>query len=251
MAFVLFRINDWRIRKAKEYLQEAKSNTNTSESLTLYEQAAFLDPSEETYLQVGITALSLGHSDLAGKYLTRVKTAEGYYQLATAYYNLSKYDLSATYFQKSLDKKVTSAAYLGLGKSLLKVGEVERSREALTKSDDPDKLVALLDQQPGETGERAVAAYNALNTLGYPQSAKYILQKATDNNDVTRDGLITLANSHIDAGEYQSAYDLLVRSKAIDPYYPQIYNHLILVSEKLGKTEEASNYREFYKKISF
>ena len=126
-AFALTRINTWRIDRSEYYLSEAKKSTSISDQLLLYEQAATLNPSEETYLGAGITALKLGDNSLAQRYLSRVKTSEGYYQLANAYYNLENYSAAIANYQKSLEIEKGVTARLGLVKSYLKIGDIDLS----------------------------------------------------------------------------------------------------------------------------
>jgi len=259
LAYSIVRVNGWRVSKSREYLEGAKKTDNDTDKLLLFEKAAVLNANEETYTSAGITALKLGNNTLAEKYLARVKTAEGYFQLANAYYNLEKYDLAVDTFQKVISKNKTAEAYLGLGKSYLKMGNFEGARTALEESlklqttKEATNLLGLLVEKAGETdpANRAVIVYNALSDLGYPHSAKVVLQKADREGFLNRESLIALAQEQIAAGNYISAYDYLMRAKAFDPYYPQIYQHLVLVAGKLGKAGEAKQYQEFYNRLVF
>lgn len=259
LAGVITKVNDWRRSKSQEYLTEAKKATNDTDKLLLFEKAAVLDASEETFLGAGVTALKLDDNKLAEKYLGRVKTAEGYYQLANAYYNLDKYDQAVLNFQYSNQKKETTEALTGLGKSYLKQGNTDKailileSAKKLQQTEEVDNLLSLLVPVNKNTdpANRAVIVYNALLEFGYPQSAENILRQAVKDEFVTRDGLIKMANEQIDGDDYQAAYDYLIRAKSIDSYYPQIYQQLLIVCEKLGKTNEVKQYQEFLSGISF
>lgn len=259
IAFVIMKVDIWRVDKSREYLSEAKKSTNDSDRLILFEKAAVLNPGEDNYLNAGITALKLGDSKLAQKYLARVKTAEGYFQLANAYYNLGDYGQAAANYQNAVDKRKNAGSYLGLAKSFLKQGVIAKANIALTRSNElgatkeTDDLLALLIGVDGATdpANRTIIVYNALNNLGYPQSAQKILDASASKGYLNRDSLLVLANEKIAAGDYQAAYGYLQRSKAIDPYYPQIYRQLVVVDEKLGKTDEAKQAQAFLIGITF
>jgi len=249
----------WAQTKSIEYLIEAKKSNNESDSLVLYEKAAFLVANENTYLNAGIAALGLGDSSLAQKYLTRVKTTDGYYQLANTYYNLVKFDLAATNFQLSIDKSPSTAAYFGLGQSRLKTGDLDKARSALEtsyslkSSDDTATLLVLLGSDVKETNvsretdpaNKAILVYNELTRLGYPQSAQKVLDRAVAEGQLNRTSLLMKATEAIAANDWQLAYDYLFKAKTIDPYYPQIYQQLVLVCEKLGKTAEIKQYQGY------
>jgi len=258
-AYGFTRVNAWRIQKSSEYLYEAKKTSNLTDSLLLYEQAAVLNPNEETYLGAGVTAVKLGDNTLAERYLSRVKTSEGYFQLAGAYYNLEKYSQAASNYQKSLNTRENAVTYLELGKSYLKLGDILNAQNALKRSvelkasDEASTLLALINLDTTEFDEanRVVLSYNELNSLGYPQSAKTLLFEASQKGYLNRDSYIELANEEISAGDYPKAYDYLQRAKTIDPYYPQIYNQLVLVCGKLNKASEASEYQKYHDQITF
>jgi tetratricopeptide (TPR) repeat protein len=258
-AVVITRTNHWRITKAREYLSEAKKIDSNADKLLLLEKAAVLDPNEETYLKAGITALELGDNTLAEKYLGRVKTAEGYFQLANAYYNLEKYDLSASTYEKVIDTTKTAASYAGLGKSHLKLGNIDQSLSALQSAYEIEgtteikNLIDLLTISSVETdpANRAVVVYNSLLRLGYPQSAEKILLTANEMGYQSRDSLITLADRAVKGDNNQLAIEYLLKAITIDPYYPQIYQQLEAIYDKLGMQEEAEKYREFGQRLLF
>ena len=265
LALGIVKTNEWRSDKSQEYLSKGKTTQNLSDRMLLFEQAAVLDANEVTYLNTGITALSLGNNGLAEKYLGRVKTAEGYFQLANAYYNLEKFDLASANYQKSLDKTKTAENYAGFAKSELKQGRLDQAKAAfefssgLQKSEEVTNLLVLLGEGTNDTNvsretspaNRAVLVYNALESLGYPQSAQIVLHKALSTGLVTRDGLLTLANVEISKNNYEAAYGYLLKAKAIDPYYPQTYQQLVLVSKKLGKADESKQYQALYASLNF
>jgi len=265
VAFGYNRLNTWAQSKSQQYLSEAKKSNNDSDILLLSEKAAFLSANESTYLNAGIAALRLGDSKLAEKYLTRVKTADGYYQLASAYYNLEKFDLATTSFQRSIDISPSAESYLSLGQSQLKLGDLDKARAALETSnslrstDNGKDLLVLLGSNAKLTNvsretdpaNRAVLAYNELIRLGYPQSAQKVLDGAVAEGQLNRTSLLMKVTEAITANDWQLAYDYLFKAKTIDPYYPQIYQQLVLVCEKLGKTAEVKQYQDFYSGLVF
>jgi tetratricopeptide (TPR) repeat protein len=258
-ALTLVQVKDWRVAKAQEYLHRANNDTIDSSKLVLYEKAAVLDPQEETYLAAGVLALNLGDNILAGKYLNRVKTAEGYHQLGNAYYNLDRYESSIHFFQKSLNLRAEAEVYLRLAQGCLKLGDVDKARTALENSERlnssqeaVDLLRALaIDIDEIDPGNKAVISYNTLVTLGYPQSAKAVLWRANDKEHVTRESLIALGNEQIQHGNHMAAYELYQKARVIDPYYPQIYEQLVIICKKLGKDDEMKKYQEFLGNIIF
>lgn len=256
-AIVIMKGNTWRHAKAQEYLEKAKNTTNESDKLLLFEKAAVLTASEQTYLTAGISALNLGQNTLAERYLSRVKTDEGYFQLANAYYNLEEFETAATYYQKSINKQKRADNFLGLAKSKLKMGDTSGARAALLisnqlqESAEATNILVLLGNGTNDTNvsretdptNKAVLVYNELITLGYPQSANVVMQEATSKGLFSRDTLLVLANEAITKRDYSKAYDYLVEAKRIDSYYPQIYQQLVIVCERLGKTDEGARYQ--------
>jgi len=226
LAFGLAKLDTWRVEKAQEYLAKAKVAQNSGVRLQYSEWAILLHSNEEEYLLAGTAAVDLGNGRLAEKYLPHVKSGEG---------------------------------LLELGKAQLKQGKLDEARRSLTssyailKNDDTNKLIYLAGgngQYPDVSREtnpinRVSLIYNDLISRGYPQAAIQTLQVASQNNSLGRDGFITLANKDISESNYIAAYDLLVRAKLKDAYYPQVYQQLVLVCEKLGKSDEAVQYQNF------
>ena len=250
-AFAVTRINNWRLEKSKYYLHEAKKSDIASDQMLYFEKAAALYPNEETYLNAGISALRLGNNALGQKYLTRVKTAEGYFQLANAYYNLGNFPSAATGYKNAIGKENTEFARLGLAKSYLKMGDIRKAKTELAYAPglaESKRIFAILNSGSASTSTESsmISAYNQLQTLGYPQAAMKLLEEGAEKGKITRDGLITLANDNIASADYQQAYDNLLKAKAMDSYYPQVYKQLVIVCVKLGKNEEARQYQAFY-----
>lgn len=247
-AIIYTKIDTLRVEKANKYLYEAKKTNSDTDKLLLYERAAALNPNEESFLGSGITALKLGDNSLAEKYLSRVKTEAGYYQLGTAQYNLGNYQAAIPAFEKASKVVARPETYLAIAKSRLKLGELDGASAALSESLrlGENKEASQLYQSLSS----AEKGYNTLQKLGYPQAAQELLTSMGRNEQLTRDGLLTLANGQILRGEYEPSYVNLIKAKQIDPYYPQTYKQLIFVSEKLGKNGEAKEYQAFLRGIS-
>jgi len=257
-AIFFTKFNVKRLEKASEYLYEAKKTSNDNDKFLLYEKAAALNPDQESYLGAGIAALRLGDNRLAQKYLGRVKTATGYYELGNAYYALENYQAAVEAYQNAVLKEEISEAYLAQGRGYLKLGNVERARTALEKSvrlrtsAEADQLLTIIVKANAAVnrGNLVVHAYNELEKLGYPHAAQNALIKAGEEGVLTRDGLLSLANTQINSGDYEGAYQYLVKAKGIDAYYPQTYQQLVIVAEKLGKNDEAREYRQLLEQIT-
>jgi tetratricopeptide (TPR) repeat protein len=264
--------DQWRVNTAKENLSEAKNSTDESDRLLILEKAALLNPNEETFLSAGVQAMKLGDSRLAERYLGRVKTAEGYYQLGNAYYGLDEYRLAIDCYLEALGKGKAGDMYAVLGKSYLKVGDIEKAKTYLAKTEKTEEVTSLLlllgadidlagvspssaslraGKHETNPANKAVLVYDGLIKLGYPQSAESILQQAEANGYLTRDSLIALANRAYVKNDYQLAYDYLQRAKSMDPYYPQIYQQLVIVCEKLDKVDEAKQNQDIYLQLVF
>lgn len=242
-SIIYTKIDTFRVEESNKYLYEAKKSANDTDKLVLYERAAALNPNEESFLGSGITALRLGDNGLAEKYLSRVKTEAGYYQLGMAQYNLGNYQAAILAFERASRLVASPETYLAIAKARLKLGELDGAGAALAESlrlgenNEASQLFRSLS-----SGERG---YNAFQKFGYPQAAQELLTSMSRNDQLTRDGLLTLANGQIIRGEYETSYVNLLKAKQIDPYYPQTYKQLIIVSEKLGKNQEVKEYQDF------
>lgn len=231
LAVGVSKLDIWRSEKAQEYLSKARNTTNVSLSLQLSEKSVLLRKSEEGYLLAGTAAVELGNGQLGEKYLVNVKSGEG---------------------------------LLELGKAQLKQGRLAEARISLTtalsllKTEEPNRLLYLAGgdgQYPDVSREtnpakRAALIYNTLITLGYPQAAILRLANDMNNSDLSRDALIELGIWQMSQDKYADAYSLLLRAKAKDPYYPQVYQQLVLVCEKLGKTTDGAQYQSFLNGLS-
>jgi tetratricopeptide (TPR) repeat protein len=274
-AFYIERIDTWRETKSQEFLIRANKSNNNSQRLLLLEEAGYLAPNEGTFLKIGAVALGLGENQLAQRYLDRVKTADGYFQLGNAYFSMGRFDLAAESYQKATEMNKDADYYAGMGKSFLKEGKLGDAQSALRtsynlkKSKEVGYLFFLaggqLRELPGlasqlsdynvsretDRANKAILIYNALESLGYPQSAISELSNASLLGDIGREGYIELAEGQYEEGDYGGSYKLLLKAKESDRYYPQIYQQLIRVCGKLNKFDEVKLYQAFLNKISF
>jgi tetratricopeptide (TPR) repeat protein len=245
-AVFYVKTTNWAREKSNKYLYEAEKSSNASDKLLLTEKAALLSPGRNTYLAAGVAAAQVGDNQLARHYLERVKSAQGYASLADAYFAMGQYELAAANYTHSLSLQSDSTITDKLGQAEAKQG---KTAAALTHLAPGSELWGLLNTENMTTNVVA-ARYNALNILGYPQSANALLTFAREKGLLNRDMILVLASREIEASRYQAAYDYLQQAKVIDAYYPQIYTQLITVCEKLGKNDEAKSATAFLKGLS-
>ncbi len=231
-ALAIKYVDSWREVKSQEYLNKAKKELSVAQKLQDSEVALILHPTEEAYLLAGTAAVDLNKGQLAENYLSKVKSSNG---------------------------------LLELGKSQLQQGKLDEAKNTLAKAYTLDKTneVSVLLYLSGGGGtdpdvsretdlaNRAILTYNALMRLDYPQAATSVLENALQKGFLNRSSYIALAQSRFEDGDYQTSYDMLLKAKQIDPYYPQIYQQLISVAEKLKKETEAKQYQNFLSKITF
>lgn len=159
------------------------------------------------------------------------------------------------YFEYSLFLFPSDEAYIGAGLAANSLSNVDLASKYLEYISGMSNWMKLADgfeiATSASPSNRVALLYNRLKTAGYPQLALKLLRQAAESGQVGRDGLIALANDAHATGNNQTAYDYLMRAKAIDPYYPQIYQQLTIVCEKLGKADETKTYQEFLDKITF
>lgn len=235
---------------ADKYLDRAKNEQLDAKRLVFLERAILLDPRDEVLLEAGKLALELENETLALKYYKKVNTPYGELSLANTYYEMNKFSLAKEHYRKLFSTEYEHEGYIGIASSELKLGNVKRAVTNLVKANkikkeiDIDLLLSVLRPNGKQIADAAsvVRAYNYLITEGYPQAASQILLESTNSGLVSRDGLITLASESTEGGNLKQAYDFLVRAQAIDPYYPQIYQQLIIVCKRLGMFDEAAGY---------
>jgi len=272
----------WRIQKSQAILAESQKEDNIKISLTLLQKATLLDPSENNYLLTGVMATKNGYDKLATHYFEKIKTADGYFELGRVYYKNKKYKKAEEAFLGSLDISKKQKTFLELGKTYLQEGEIKKAQENFNLSSSlasdnqeafyyNDLINLYLDKEiniiPDASNFRKVEFdpvvqspalsmrinlfYQYLLDNDYPQAAFIFLKGRGETSQLNRDGYLLLANEYYKKMKYKESYQYLLSAKAIDPYYPQTYQHLAEVADLLNKKEEAKQYREFLKIITW
>jgi tetratricopeptide (TPR) repeat protein len=283
-AFAITKFNYWRLEESEKLLLESQKVDNLEKSLVLLQKAAFLNPSERTYLSAGIKAQEVGLDNISAYYLSRVKTADGYMELGNAYYLTGKYDSAEKVYKKSLEKDKNSIIWLCLGKNYLKkakLAEANYSFEQANKFDDSNleaqyyqtitymlndndkykEFASKLTENYRLELEKIVATpskttlvnrlFLYLKGQGYPQLAFLYLDDKGKNTKLDRDGYLLLGNEYFIRKNYAQSYSFLLKAKEIDLYYPQTYQHLVEIANLLNKKEEAKKYQEFLNRITW
>ncbi len=231
-ALGVMRFDNWRTEKSQEYLNKAKNEQNLTTKFNYLQKAALLRPSEKTYLLAGASAVAMDNGPIAEKYLSKLHSAESKLELGKALLKQGKFDEART--------------ALGIAFTELRTEEV--SRLLYLAGGDGQYLDVSREINKAN---RSTLIYNALLDLGYPHAAIVRLNQLAETELLGRDALIELAKWQMSNGEESKAYESLLEAVKIDPYYPQIYQQLVQVCEKLGKTDEAVQYRTFLEKIIF
>lgn len=131
-------------------------------------------------------------------------------------------------------------------------GQAERYLAGISDIDTWMQVADLLDvSRETTTQNRVIKLVNYLRERGYPQMAGRVLAAADAKGLLTRDGYIELAKTQISTNDVSAAYTNLLKAKQLDPYYPQTYQQLVIVCEKLGKTQELKQYSELNSQLTF
>jgi len=276
------KLDSWRKQASNNILIESQNSDDTRKSLVLLQKASLLNPTEENYLLVGDKAIESGYDKLATHYFKKIKTADGYYKLGKVYLKNKKYSEAEKAFKKSLDIRAEQKTYLELGKTYLEKNNIEKARENIdysysmskdnqeaiyykdlinlyqdknikaipsVKNDRKNELATIT--QPAALSTRINLLYKYLIDNDYPQLGFVLLQTSSITSQLDRDGYLLLANEYYIRKEYKESYQYLNSAKNIDPYYPQTYQHLAEVAELLGKSDEATQHRDFLRAITW
>ncbi|MFA5196813.1 MAG: tetratricopeptide repeat protein [Patescibacteria group bacterium] len=282
LTFGFEKVDRWRIETSEKLLVESQNNHDVKKSFYILQKAALLDPTEKTYLLTGEKAQVAGYDRLAAYYFRKIKTADGYYELGNIYYESVQYKNAELAYIKSLNKEINQKALLGLGKVYLKKGDIEKAKnffgQALSLNKDDKETVYFADLSGLVSDSKVITEINNINpkkieleeiahspTLStrinllyqylkssdYPQLAYNFLQDKDKGKQLDRDGYLLLADEYYSRKDYDKSYQYLLSAKSIDQYYPQTYQHLADVAEFLNKKDEANQYREYLKTITW
>lgn len=282
-AFGIGKINSWRKEKSEKLLIQSQNIENAERSLVYLQEAAFLNPSEFTYLYAGVKAQEAGLDNISTYYLKRVKTALGFRELGNAYYESDKFDLAERAYKKSLEKENSADTWYLVGKNYMKQAKNLEANYAFNKSVELDENnfdaeylktisnlvkdesikpnLTVLNESYKQKIEELISSpasstrinriFSQLKSQGFPQLAIQYLKDKGQDGMLDRDGYLLLANELFMGGDFQSSYQALLKAKDRDPYYPQTYQHLVEVARKLGKAEEEKQYKNYLNKITW
>jgi tetratricopeptide (TPR) repeat protein len=265
------KFDSWRTKEVKKMLTESQKTSDSKEKILLLQKAAMLKPSEETYLLTGIALMQNEDEHLAGDYLKRVKTGEGYYQLSRAYYNQERLTEAKKTIYLSLAKNKTAKAYMLAGQIDLAKNDLPgalanfKESSKLNKNKDIIFYVSLLEFMNDKQYEKENLSeiysddiptfinrtYAYLKGHSYPQTAFSFLEQKNSKSELNRDGYLYLADEYIERGQDEKAYQVLLSAQQKDMYFPQTYKQLIAVGQKLGKTTEVEGNKKFLQSISW
>lgn len=179
------------------------------------------------------------------------KTAETYEAIANCYRQLADFKNAVTYYKKSVEiDPDDSDVYYALGVTYLEANNIDKAKEAFTKSVEKDdknikskKMLAFIEQK--EIIKSLDLAYNFYEKKDYPSALRY-LDKAvkTFPNDPKVYYYRGLTRSEL--GDYKGAVDDLKETVAIDRTYIVAYYKLGEFLEKLNKEKEAMFMYEKY-----
>lgn len=278
-AFGIARFDSWRLSESKKMLMQGQE-TQGKDSLVLLQKAAFLNPCEETYLKTGLKAEELGLGELAGTYFKRVRTANGYFELGTNYFNQKRYDNAVETYSKAIARQKDSKYFLARAKAYLAIANIDKAKADIQNSFGVETgnearyyetLVRIIkgeNTKVPEVGQeykskldsilsytdsinRTIAVYNALNAQDYPQLARWYLKEQGKKETLSRDGYLLLAKVNFEEQNYRAQYDALLKAKSKDEFYPQTYQQLAQAAKKLNLVAEATAYQAYYDKLTW
>lgn len=244
---------------SKYLLRKAENEANTTNKLTFLLASNALWPEDSVQMQIADAYFNGKDYTKAANCYGQVFSQQGITGFAKAKYSGGAYQsvLSLERKQASLLSPETKFV---IAQSYMKVGNILKTREVLiTLSQTTDVIesrLMLLDpvqsqkysdnelsRLAAETNaeNRRLLAYNVLNKRGFPQAAFSLLKEGYTKNELSRDGLLTLAQAQIEKNQDSDAFATLEDALAKDGYYPQTYRQLIKIGGKLGK--ETASYQ--------
>jgi tetratricopeptide (TPR) repeat protein len=269
-AFSITGLDSVRKEQVKRIAIESQKKTNESEKLVYLQATALLDPTEENNLNAGLQASKLGYREIAEYYFRKVKSDKGLYQLGLKLFLDKNYKKAEETIKKIQNKDQNS--WQLLVKACLNQGKFKETSALCQKENLRGEMCVLATMVSGdwekagimETGQdlksimqirdeasRIIVLYNYVKAQINPQAANTYLEDNKLKLENSRDGNILLGNDLYNLGKYKEAAEYLEKAKTIDPYYPQVYEHLIEVHEKLGNTIETEKYREIFRTLTW
>lgn len=234
-------------------LRKAEKENNPNQKLIYLLGSNSLWPEDGVQIQIADSYFAGKDYTRAADYYGQVLSQEGVFGFAKAKYGSGDYQ-SVLNLESKQSSLLSQETKLVIAQSYMRVGSIKRAREILgtlsQASDISDFRLMLLDpiknqkysdsdlvRLAAETTpeNRRLLAYNALNKRGFPQATFSLLEEGFVRDELSRDGLLTLAQAQIDKVQDSSAYATLVKAADKDAYYPQTYRQLIEIGRKLGK----------------
>ena len=247
----------------KIHIQSQKEE-NKDKQLVQMQTIALLSPSESNYLVVAEAAKERGYDRIASYYYRRVRSNEGLYNYGSFLFNSKDYQGAIDVLGK-IDNKSVEIVKL-LEKSFLFEGnykEVNRLCNNYKQYDDLDDTCDLAYLVSRETtslyeaksdklnniigiknsNSQVVALYLYIYSQINPQAAQVLLSGSQSSFQRTRDGNIVLGKESYKKQKYDEAIRYLTKAKEMDPYYPQVYKHLIEIYRVIGDQNEVNRYQ--------
>ncbi len=267
ISFSVICLNQFAKDKSIEYLQKANSEKNLRLRIRDLEVANLLYSTSSIKNSLGNAFLEYGDYKNSIYYFKQVQEENAEKGLAKAYYNILDYNNALKYAEKyyQYDEDIR-LVYIS---TLLKQGKLDLATQVAKKSNNQvlDKLWYVL--RPDLIGCQGVgrnylvfcteissdnnyiARYNALKNDGFPHAATRLLEDAHKNKALNVNGLLVLAKEQIQASQYEDSETILLEALLINPHYPQIYQQLVVVEEKLDKSDRAKEYKELLQRLSW
>lgn len=124
------------------------------------------------------------------------------------------------------------------------------ARKALDSIGNSDVLLDWPVDNSQPRLSKILAVYGKL-TPSYPHSASRLLLSHKSELQSRKDALLTLSEDYFVNGDYHSAETYVLKAREIDQYFPQTYEQLVKVENKLNKTDEAEKYEHFLKSLTW
>jgi len=270
-AFSIVELNHLREEKVGILALQSQKEQNDKEKLVILQEIALLSPTENNFLNAGVQADKINYNKISEFYFKKVHTDVGLYRLANIYFKDKKYKEAEKTLLKIHNQNNTSLQLMA--DTYLYMGEFEKAQKNCDRLEEENKLkdnCALVYLVRGKdekikpknmsvtisqiaavsnSQSRALKIYFYLNAHVNPQSAWIYLKGQGEKLKTSRDGNIVFGNEHFNNNDYIKAAEYLEVARKIDPYYPQVYEHLIEVYRKLGNSKLEEEYSKTLKNL--
>lgn len=255
-ATVIFdTVNKFRIGKSKEIALQGQNTQDKSKKLIFFQEAALLYPSEDNILSAGIAALDINQYKLSELYFKRIKTKEGLELLGDSLFNRNELNLALKTYEKAYAKGKNDNISLKIARTFFKSEKFVEAKAILEKlnNEDTKELLSIIQIVSGE-----IKDFNSINRVylwlldnNYPQVASGFIRSKYSPLVLNRDGYLLLAEDYLSSNETQKSYDSLLNALEQDRYYPQTYQQLISLSNKLNNTSNIDSFEKYLNLITW